>query len=66
MGCVVGVLLVKATSAFKALIKTEGNDLEHLMNGLARLRDILGLIFWVATGASLLLTVSLVLLLTYS
>jgi hypothetical protein len=66
MGGVVGVLLVKATAAFKALIKTEGNDLEHLMMGMVRLRDILGLIFWVATGASLLLTVSLVLLLTYS
>ena len=66
MGVVVGVLLVKATTAFKALIKTEGNDLEHLMSGMARLRDILGLVFWVATLASLLLTVSLVLLLTYS
>ena len=66
MGVVVGVLLVNATTAFKALIKTEGNDLEHLMSGMARLRDILGLVFWVATVASLLLTVSLLLLLTYS
>jgi hypothetical protein len=66
MGWVIGVLLVKATTAFKALIKTEGNDLEHLMTGMARLRDILGLIFWFATGASLLLTASLILLLTYS
>jgi hypothetical protein len=66
MGGVIGVLLVKATAAFKALIRTEGNDLEHLMSGLARLRDILGLTFWVATAASLLLTVSLILLLTYA
>ena len=66
MGVVVGVLLVKATAGFKALITTEGNDVEHLMSGMARLRYILGLIFWVATAASLLLTVSLVLLLTYS
>lgn len=66
MGGVVGVLLVKATVAFKALITTEGNDLEHLMIGMSRLRDILGLIFWVASTASLLLTVSLVLLLTYA
>ena len=66
MGGVVGVLLVKATTAFKALIRTEGNDLEHLMSGMARLRDILGFVFWVAAAASLLLTVSLVLLLTYS
>ena len=66
MGVVVGVLLVKATTGFRALIKTEGNDVEHLMIGMAQLRYILGLIFWVATAASLLLTVSLVLLLTYS
>ena len=66
MGGVIGVLLVKATTAFRALIKTEGNDLEHLMIGMVRLRDILGLVFWVASAASLLLTVSLVLLLTYS
>ena len=36
------------------------------MSGMARLRNILGLTFWVATAASLLLTVSLVLLLTYT
>ena len=66
MGAVVGVLLVRATAAFNALIKTEGNDLEHLMSGMARLRDILGLIFWVAVVASLLLAVSFTLLLTFS
>jgi hypothetical protein len=66
MGGVVGVLLVRATAAFSALIKTQGNDLEHLMSGMARLRDILGLIFWVATAASLLLAVSFSLRLAYS
>ena len=66
MGVVVGVLLVKATAGFNALINTEGDDVAHLMSGMARLRDILGLVFWVATVASLLLILSLVLLLTYS
>lgn len=66
MGGVVGVLLVRATAAFSALIRTQGNDLEHLMSGMARLRDILGLIFWVATAASLLLAVSFTLRLAYS
>lgn len=66
MGGYVGVLLVTATAAFTALIKTEGNDVEHLMSGMARLRDILGLIFWVATAASLLLAVSFTLRLTYA
>ncbi|MSP61950.1 MAG: hypothetical protein EXR72_16785 [Myxococcales bacterium] len=66
MGGVVGVLLVRATAGFSAVIKTEGNDLEHLMSSMARLRDILGLIFWAATAASLLLAVSFILRLTYA
>jgi hypothetical protein len=64
-GVVVAVLLVKATAAFKAVIHTEGNDVEHLMQGLARLRDILKLIFAAATVGSLLLGLSFVLLLVY-
>ena len=66
IGAVIGVLLLRATTAFKALIQTEGDDLAHLMHGMARLADILGLVFWAAAGASVLLAVSFVLLLTYS
>ncbi len=65
VGVVVAVLLVKATTAFKAVIHTEGNDVEHLMQGLARSRDILKLIFVAATAGSLLLGVSFALLLIY-
>jgi hypothetical protein len=66
LGVAAGVLLIRATAAFKALIHTEGDDLAHLMQGMKRLGDILGLIFWPAAGASLLLLLSFVLLLTYS
>ena len=66
IGTVIGVLLIRATAAFKALIRTEGDDLAHLMHGMTRLADILGLVFWAAAGASMLLTVSFVLLLTFS
>lgn len=37
VGLGVAALLVKATAAFTAVIHTEGNDVEHLMQGLARL-----------------------------
>jgi hypothetical protein len=66
VGLVVAVLLVRATSAFAAVIHTEGNDVEHLMQGLASLRNILGMLFLAATGGSLLLAVSFTLLLVYS
>jgi hypothetical protein len=66
IGVVIGVLLIRATAGFTALIRTEGDDLAHLMHGVTRLADILGLVFWAAAGASALLAVSFILLLTYS
>jgi hypothetical protein len=66
VGVTVAVLLIRATGAFTAVIHTEGDDVEHLMQGLTRLRDILQLLFWAATVGSLLLAVSFVLLLVYS
>jgi uncharacterized membrane protein len=66
VGVVMAVLLVRATSAFTAVIHTEGNDVEHLMQGLTRLRDILQLLSWAATAGSLLLAVSFALLLVYA
>ncbi len=66
IGVLIGVLLIRATAAFTALIRTEGDDLAHLMHGMARLADVLGLVFWAAAGASVLLTFSFILLLTYS
>jgi hypothetical protein len=66
VGLVVAILLVRATGAFTAVIQTEGNDVEHLMRGLAGLRRILGMLFSAATCGSLLLAVSFTLLLVYS
>ena len=66
VGLVVAVLLVRATRAFTAVIHTEGNDVEHLMQGLAGLRNILGMLFSAAVGGSLLLALSFTLLLLYS
>jgi hypothetical protein len=66
VGLVVAVLLMRATGAFTAVIHTEGNDVEHLMRGLAGLRSILGMLFSAATCGSLLLAVSFTLLLVYS
>ena len=65
LGVVAGVLLIKATAAFTRLIKTEGNDLDHLMVGMSRLADIFGLLFWTSLVGALLLALSFVLRLIY-
>jgi hypothetical protein len=66
VGVGVAILLIRATAAFTAVIHTEGNDVEHLMQGLGRLRSILGLLFSTATVGSVLLATSFALLLVYS
>jgi hypothetical protein len=66
VGVVVAVLVVRATGAFTAVIHTEGNDVEHLMQGLTRLVGILRLLFLSAVAGSALLVLSFVLLLLYS
>lgn len=66
VGVVMAVLLIRATSAFTAVIHTEGNDLVHLMQGMTRLRDILKLLFSAGTVGSLLLAASFMLMLVYS
>ncbi len=66
IGVAIAILLVRATVAFTAVIHTEGNDVEHLMQGLSGLRRILGLTVGAGMLVSLLLAVSLALLLLYS
>ncbi len=66
VGVTTGVLVVRATGAFAALIRSEGDDLGHLMHGVTRLSSILGLVFWAAAAASILLAISFFLLLFYS
>ena len=66
LGVIIGILLVRATAAFAALIRTEGDDLAHLMQGITRLAHILHVVFLAALGASALLGLSFVLLLVYS
>jgi hypothetical protein len=66
VGVVIAILLVRATAAFTAVIHTEGDDVEHLMQGLTRLVGILQLVFLAAIAGSVLLAVSFVLLLFYS
>ncbi len=47
------------------MIHTEGNDVEHLMQGLVRLQGILKLLFGAAVIGSILLAISFALLLIY-
>jgi hypothetical protein len=66
IGAVAGFLLIRATTAFTALIQTEGNDIAHLMQGMTRLSEILGLVYLAGAVASALLALSFVLLLFFS
>ena len=66
IGIAIGVALIRATAGFTALIRTEGNDVAHLMAGIERLASIFGGIFAGAIVASLLLVMSFVLLLAYT
>jgi hypothetical protein len=62
IGIAIGVALVKATAGFTALIRTEGDDVTHLMQGIERLAAIFGSICAAAIVASLLLVMSFLLL----
>jgi hypothetical protein len=66
VGVGIAFLVIRATGAFTAVIHTEGNDVEHLMQGLAKLRDILNLLFWAAALGSILVATSFVLLIGFS
>jgi hypothetical protein len=55
---VTGILLIRATAGFTAVVRTEGNDLGHLMTGMSRLARILGVLFWSAAVGVVLLGVS--------
>jgi hypothetical protein len=66
IGFLVAVLLVKATSAFTAVIHTQGDDVKHLMEGLTRLRGILELLFGAGTLVTIMLGVSTLLAVMYS
>ncbi len=66
LGAVVGVLLIRVTAAFRAVIHTQGDDVAHLMRGMTRLDGILTLIFWAASAASVLLATSFAFLLIYA
>lgn len=64
VGVLVAALLVKATTGFHAVIHTQGDDIQHLMSGLEKLRSIVNLIFVTALVGSGMLAVSFALLLS--
>lgn len=66
IGVVVGLLLVRATAGFVALINTQGDDINHLMKSIAKLTRILKIVFAAGLAGAGLLVVSLVLLVMYS
>lgn len=56
MGMGLGMVLKKAAEDFKLIIDTEGNDVEHLLEGMRKLKSFfrsLGLIAWLLAVALL-------------
>lgn len=66
IGVVIGVLLVRATAGFVALINTQGDDINHLMKSIAKVTGILKIVFLAGLAGAGLLLVSFVLLVVYS
>jgi len=63
IGCLIGILVLRATGGFTRVVTTEGNDIEHLLEGIRQFATILGVVFWAALVVVLLLGLSLAFLL---
>jgi hypothetical protein len=66
IGIAIGFLLIKATTGFIALINTQGDDINHLMQSVTKLSGILKIVFVAALVGAIMLSLSLVLLVMYS
>jgi hypothetical protein len=61
-GVVLGALVFRATRGFALVVRTEGQDVEHLLSALGSLRAIFNLAFWVLLGSTIVLVLSSALL----
>jgi hypothetical protein len=55
----IGVLMVRASVAFRSIVETEGHDIENLMQALHELLSMYNLQFWslVVSGALILIVI---------
>ena len=57
----IGLWTLKASSSFKLIVKTEGNDIGNLMGSLGQLRKLYGLKYWLLILSLVFFALSLVL-----
>jgi len=57
LSLIFGGLILYAADAFRKIVRTQGHDVDHLMNALVRLRFIFGLMMFVAALAAAALVV---------
>lgn len=55
-----GIWIRNAAQAFRAIVKTEGHDIENLMGALGELRKVFALIFWLLVIALVIFATLLV------
>ena len=57
---IVGIWTAKAAASFQLIVKTQGSDIENLMNALGELRKLYTLQYWVFIIALILVVVGIV------
>lgn len=57
---IIGIWTAKAASSFQLIVKTQGSDIENLMNALGELRKLYTLQYWVLIIALILVVIAIV------
>lgn len=56
----IGIWTTKAASSFQLIVKTQGSDIENLMNALGELKKLYTLQYWVFILALILVVIGIV------
>lgn len=56
----IGIWTAKAATSFQLIVKTQGNDIENLMNALGELRKLYALQYWIFIIALVLVVIGIV------
>ncbi len=57
---VIGIWTTKAATSFQLIVKTQGSDIENLMNALGELRKLYALQYWALIIALILTVIGIV------
>lgn len=59
----IGIWTINAAKAFKAIVETQGNDIENLMGALGELRKLYNLQFWLLLIGLIFIGIGLIIVL---